>query len=247
MCIIVYKPEEEVMPEEKVLRTCFRNNPDGSGFMYRNNDHIVIKKGFMKFDDFYSALTKIPDVVNKDVVMHFRIATHGTVCPENTHPFPVTRNINSLRKLDARVRYAIAHNGIISGYDATKNKHNLSDTMMFVKTLEHAMNDTNAVKETLRVTYGRFILLTPTSTILSGEWVFNNGIMFSNSSYEERIYTQYYDKYYKSTKPTKYQHLLDDFDADCIDKYTEDMVDKIEEEEQADILNAFYQLGEWGE
>ena len=62
MCIIVYKPIGIDLPDKKTLETCFENNPDGAGFMYRKGREIRIRKGYMNFLSFYRALRNIRQV-----------------------------------------------------------------------------------------------------------------------------------------------------------------------------------------
>ena len=56
MCIIVIKPKNKKIPDKILLNRCFKNNQDGIGYMYVNNKEVVIRKGFMSFDDFYNNL-----------------------------------------------------------------------------------------------------------------------------------------------------------------------------------------------
>ena len=79
MCIIAIKDKGIKLPNEKTLETMFWNNSDGAGFMYAKDGKVVIRKGFMTFRAFKSALDGIDDVDNLPLVMHFRIATSGNV------------------------------------------------------------------------------------------------------------------------------------------------------------------------
>ena len=90
MCIIAIKDKGINLPSTKTLETMFRNNPDGAGFMYAKAGKVIIRKGFMTFKAFKSALDKICDIDNLPLVMHFRIATSGSVDAGTTHPFPIS-------------------------------------------------------------------------------------------------------------------------------------------------------------
>jgi hypothetical protein len=103
-----------------MLRTSWLNNPDGGGFMYEDSGKLIVRKGFMKFDSFLLAYKKIPDLKNNEVAIHFRIATHGTVCPSNTHPFWIEKG-----------KSALVHNGILS-FCSPEKGIDMSDSEMFI-------------------------------------------------------------------------------------------------------------------
>lgn len=136
MCVIVHKSKGIDITEE-TLRLCWQHNPNGAGFMYWDNG-LVIKKGFMKFKAFYEnyLLSKPHD---KEIVIHFRLASHGLISPEQTHPFQVQD-------------MGIVHNGIITIADEKEIevKGGQSDTMLFCKILaklpEHFL-DNEGIKE----------------------------------------------------------------------------------------------------
>lgn len=141
MCVIAVKPKGIDMPTDEVLQQMWNTNRDGAGFMYNDEGRVHIKKGFMTFDDFkrnlqsvYDELTRRAINLKEDVsfVYHFRIATHGTVIPENTHPFPVSSDIDALKALDVSTDLGMAHNGVIRTLDNDLT-HNLTDTATFVK------------------------------------------------------------------------------------------------------------------
>jgi predicted glutamine amidotransferase len=131
VCVICVKPVGVEMPSEDRMSDMFHANSDGAGFMFVRNDKVVIRKGFMKMKHLRKGLTQ--EEVTKDdlVVLHFRIATAGSVRPANTHPFPLSSNERELRALRLETNVAMAHNGILQ-YEEDK-KADLSDTMTFVR------------------------------------------------------------------------------------------------------------------
>ena len=134
MCVILYKPNNVAMPTKDILKTCYDNNPDGAGYMYSNDNNVVIKKGFMTFNAFYKSLKSTKKLWNNTpFVIHFRISTQGGVNKQLTHPFPLSANMSDLKKLNNKSNIGIAHNGII---DLTSNYYkkdiNHSDTMEFI-------------------------------------------------------------------------------------------------------------------
>lgn len=116
----------------------WESNPDGAGFAFNTNDgRVRIVKGLMTWKDFYStfkAYSNKYDFYKRGVLIHFRIATHGGVNPECTHPFPLSNDSKMLQKTDTMASFAIIHNGKIdlTAYD-TYSKTKMSDTMIFVQ------------------------------------------------------------------------------------------------------------------
>lgn len=146
MCIAVIKPKGVKMPNQPTLKNCFTSNPHGAGFMYSNGEELVIKKGFMTFKDFYDALINENISDDKLVFLHFRIATHGLKDGGNTHPFPVTTNVQELRSVQSHFNgYGMIHNGVIH-YDVKKFYQYdptgvISDTMLFSMILAESIKD----------------------------------------------------------------------------------------------------------
>lgn len=98
MCLIIYRPSYCGIPEEH-LWNGFINNSDGAGFMYSAGKGVFVRKGFWDFEKFLEALSDVPD--NAELVIHFRLATHGVKDKRNCHP----HKVNNWQWL--------AHNGII--------------------------------------------------------------------------------------------------------------------------------------
>jgi hypothetical protein len=117
----VYKPPGEVVSLD-VLKDCWDGNKDGAGLMFAEDGQLKIAKGFMKWKSFKKYMKKFDDDRFKRVPMafHFRIATHGSVNPQNCHPFKVHDDL------------WFAHNGIISSVDVPKDE-DISDTEAFAR------------------------------------------------------------------------------------------------------------------
>lgn len=136
MCIVVCKPKNIKLPSKEVLKRCFDYNSDGAGYMFAKDGVVNIRKGFMTFNAFYKALLRD---YKKELafVLHFRIGTMGENVPELTHPYPMSRNMDELRKTETQCKLGVAHNGIISltseyGYSHAEGKINYNDTMKFI-------------------------------------------------------------------------------------------------------------------
>ena len=70
----------------------------------------------MDFDSYYEyikAFDAAIDLTQYNVVFHMRIGTHGSMGPENTHPFPLSNKEEYLQALYMKTSVGIAHNGII--------------------------------------------------------------------------------------------------------------------------------------
>ena len=120
LCIaILVRPGSNISDES--LKICYANNPDGMGFTYVRTDitgvrKLIIKKT-MDFDIFMRQFKRARKYnPESPFLIHFRIATHGTVNKFNCHPFRINKNMTFI------------HNGIINGVGVDKLK---SDTQLF--------------------------------------------------------------------------------------------------------------------
>ena len=80
MCIICIVPAGQDLPSRQELLDMHYQNPHGCGFVSKSLHY----RG-MSFETFYKRLQFVPK--NEDVIIHFRYATHGSVCAKNCHPF----------------------------------------------------------------------------------------------------------------------------------------------------------------
>ncbi len=121
MCIIIYKKKDRKLPKE-AYHEAWLSNDDGGGMAYVENGEVVVDKGFMTFDAFYAAIERVED---KELVLHFRLSTHGGISKHNCHPF------HFRSKIFPNYTWAVAHNGQLP-WGSTKEK---SDTHCFVDDL----------------------------------------------------------------------------------------------------------------
>ena len=80
MCCIIYKPTNVPMPSRDIFGKIKRLNHNGYGFVSTNHFH----KG-LDYRTFLCHLSKVSD--DEDCIIHFRLATHGSICRANCHPF----------------------------------------------------------------------------------------------------------------------------------------------------------------
>lgn len=80
MCVLLAKKSGVKIPDYDTLFACATANPDGFGF-------ATAKKVYhsMDFDKFYRELSKVGQ--EEACIIHFRYATHGSICKRNCHPF----------------------------------------------------------------------------------------------------------------------------------------------------------------
>ena len=219
MCVIVVKPSSIDMPSESVLRACFVSNPDGAGYMYRDNGGVHIKKGFMFFKDFYENLTKDYEEQGNNVafVMHFRIGTMGSNTAELTHPYPISKELKDLKQLDCFADVGMAHNGIISLTNKRDAKEDKNDSMAFITDYVSLLmkskedfddQDKLQVIKQLVGASNKLAFLTNKKVIMVGDFTEDKetGCYFSNTYWKWRInrtareideynYGYYYDGY----------------------------------------------------
>ena len=108
MCQIIVGAANKVMEllsVQGVASSLYANNRDGVGLMYRAGNKVVderhIPKNYLDMANWLN--THVPDC-DVEVAIHFRMATHGDICPENIHPYPV---------VDGGL---LMHNGILRGF-----------------------------------------------------------------------------------------------------------------------------------
>ena len=201
MCIIAAKPAGVKMPSEDTIHNMWTRNSDGAGLMYTREGKVRIEKGFMDEESFVKRIRELDEMYTLDrisVVMHFRITTHGGTKPENCHPFPITDSIGILRKLVVDTPMGIAHNGIINIIP----RKGISDTMEYIATqlapLYRAVPDFYKNKDLMQLVSNavdsRMAFLLPSGEIYTlGEFIEDEGIMYSNTSYKPmRSFRDYY-------------------------------------------------------
>lgn len=175
MCVIIYKPEKKYLNDVD-LEYAWASNPDGAGIAYRaNNGGFKVIKGLMEYEDFLNTLLDIED---KELVIHFRYATHGKKIPEQTHPFAVSRNtINAKAYSRERTFQSLLfHNGVISEFGNKK----YSDTLEFTSTVLAYLPDTQTKCKVLEMIGDKFVLLENNKIYLIGNFQKEDGVYYSN-------------------------------------------------------------------
>jgi len=249
MCIISAKAAGVAMPDHDTIKRMWNGNSDGAGIMYVENGKVRIEKGFMSYKSFASKLEELEkrmDLTATPLVMHFRITTHGGTKPENCHPFPITDSVGALSKLVATVSIGVAHNGIIR---ITPRK-GISDTMEYIITqlapLKRAMprfyENKNAMLMVKNAIDSKMAFLTKEGKIYTiGDFVEENGVLYSNSSFRERRWTM-------RDFPTSVYGGWDTYegawdDETCLSPYEPENIEELEWLDETDyVVDAYGKL-----
>lgn len=181
MCIAILNTKQTTL-KKQLLRNCWENNGDGAGILYINNDNkLEFFKEMNNFDTFYDKYIDVRKKYGKrNMVLHFRISTHGKVNTTNCHPFLVNDSLG------------FVHNGMI--YDVPTSTE-YSDTYMFnetvLKNFKEGFEHNQTIMEMLEVFIGngsKLVFLNDDDNYFivneqAGHW--NLGCWFSNSSYKQ--------------------------------------------------------------
>lgn len=215
MCIIIAKGKKDRLPTREELEKSFNRNGDGAGFMYVDKGQVVVDKGYMTFNAFYKhyekLLAKYNKFENKSLVIHMRIGTSGTNTKENTHPYIITNRVDLLHKTFIKSDIGIAHNGVITDYTPKDSKHDINDTQLFIGTYLYALyynykyfyKNSYILKGIEKITNSKFAILDKNDDLyLIGDFITDNKLNFSNTSYmsytykSKYAYNDLYDDYY---------------------------------------------------
>lgn len=191
MCIIAAKRAGLDLPMENRMWSMWECNSDGAGFMVRTpNNDIIIRKGFMNYDDLMEAVNKMNeyiDLKNSDMVFHFRYATHGGIQASLTHPFVLSDNYNEMKELQNSSPnvIGIAHNGVYP-YNTPLG---VSDSMVYIKEKIYPLYKKDKKfydnDEKMRTLQGKLAFLTKDGIRLIGSFIEDpdDGIFYSNETY----------------------------------------------------------------
>lgn len=174
MCILITKEQGVNFPTKQNIINCVNSNPDGFAMSYNTADGIVTFKTLdaQEFIDEYDRVASTLSAENTAMLIHARIATHGTVKESNCHCW--TGNV-----LGSNVSFA--HNGILpihpSG-DMTDSETFLRDFLEPCQDLAEFLNTIDALIGSSKIAF-----LTESGSILRfGRFIEEYGIQYSNYS-----------------------------------------------------------------
>ena len=237
MCIIASVPRGTTI-DKPTLETMWQHNSDGAGISWIDDGKIQVYKT-MKLKPF---IKKFNEVVKQygdsDILVHMRIATHGSVCMDNNHPFYVD------------TQTVFAHNGILPQQFHPPAKRDISDTRYFNETfLQYqklaALDDSRYIDHLGSVigSFNKLVILSANPKLsrdsyiineASGEWA--DGIWYSNDSYlsysrKMKWGTQSYQNSVRSTGVNTSKST--DIGANCTIGNTTDSFDEFDVETMA--------------
>lgn len=214
MCIIIANGSKNPL-KKSVLQNCYNNNPDGMGLAYVDYDkRIKIFKELKNFEYFYKKYLEIKTKrPQRNILLHFRIATHGAISEQNIHPFVVDENL------------VFAHNGIIN-INILKGEEDVSDTVVFnekiLKNLPKNFYRNKAIISLLesRIETSKIVFLNTNNRFyilneIYGTW--NNKNWFSNFSYRTvKSKKKKYTSDYFWNASDKHNYYIFDDDYNCL-------------------------------
>ena len=169
MCVIIVKNKGIEMPTEAEMRLAYEHNPHGWGFVSSNG---LFAHG-MYFNEFLSLVRYVG--IEDACIIHFRIATHGSVKVENCHPFR--------GRVDGEPVY-FAHNGILpirARKDMTDSETEFRDTLLPAMRLfgfGSMMFDQMVAR---RIHSSKFAFMKDGKIRVYGRWIKeDNGLLWSN-------------------------------------------------------------------
>jgi glutamine amidotransferase len=211
MCVIVVQPKGVPLTKD-VANRLWTINSQGGGFAFQNPDNGKLRAfKTLDWNQFWAVYrndyTRFGDRV--DFVLHMRIATHGSVCIDNCHPFKINDNT------------MLFHNGVLNVVIAPEDDR--SDSRVFAEDylslLPANWMDSPWMTELLEdwIGWSKIAILTnhpdaqESLYILNRkEWVEHEGLLLSNG-----VGIKY------SSKPTKY--LASDYVP--LSQYAKDLKD----------------------
>jgi len=184
MCIIANVPVGTNI-DKPTLETMWQHNSDGAGIAWIDEGKVRVFKT-MKLKPFLKKFEEVQKTYgDSDILVHMRIATHGSVCMDNNHPFNVD------------TQTVFAHNGILPQQFHPPAKRDISDTRYFNETfLQYqkltALDDSRYIDHLGSVigSFNKLVILTANPKLRrdsyiinesSGEWA--DGVWYSNDSY----------------------------------------------------------------
>jgi hypothetical protein len=192
MCVIGVSPLGEKVSRD-VFERMWRSNDDGFGMMYRARGGVGVVKGLHDEEEAWEVYSQLPEGVPH--VLHFRLATHGGVRPELTHPFVVSEE-SPLIERGVVAGPVLAHNGIWNLYAAKQRELGLdgpvSDSRVLAAWLGRLARE-RPLREVLEENYyeivsaGRVVVVDPATwkIYVVGDWIREGPFLFSNGSYRE--------------------------------------------------------------
>lgn len=192
MCIIIVANANKKI-SNRIIKQAYKNNPDGFGIAASVNGKLEVIKGLYKPSKIIKIYNQLREKATGDIVLHFRLATHGNISDSLCHPFRVNDDL------------VMFHNGIIDSQLVgwTKDYIDESDSSLFCKNILRKFKRGFECNDYILNILGDFIgyynkvcLLNSTgevSYINKDEWITYRNITYSNNSLLPIEYTSLFD------------------------------------------------------
>lgn len=190
MCVIACCVNRRLTKSE--FKECFKSNNDGVGISWEEGGLNHYLKGMMDVEEAWGTYENIPGTKH---VVHFRLASAGSVCEELTHPFACEEDDENDLTYHGSAPL-LSHNGTVGGWKDLMLTYlihrdrrvigRVSDTR-FVSMLVADMGEV-----ALDLTSGKWALFDMGSIHIWGAFEEADGILFSNSSYKPFKYPKGY-------------------------------------------------------
>lgn len=179
MCVIAYKPKGKTFNYADLSRM-WDYNPDGAGVLVPGHKYPI--KGIMQYEDLKTVIKAIGK--RHSCAVHFRMATHGAVCADNTHPFPVGEG-----------RF-LMHNGVLTSYgSAGEGGH--SDSKQLALDLTPLTSE--AIRRVLNSIAGKYLFVDGNTVTMHGGFQAVQNIQYSN------LHWDYVAQWDESGSTTRYE------------------------------------------
>lgn len=186
MCVIIAKPAGVALPAENILFAAHQANPHGCGFATPTK---IYKS--LNYARFRKALSKVNPL--DPCIIHFRLATHGSIKAGNCHPF-------------RRGNVMFAHNGILSiepDGDMTDSETAFQNFIYpAIKTFGLYADETNEIIDYL-IGYSKFAIIQGDELRLDGDYQkMPDGCFYSNTRFMPmawRLSPSKYDRFFDYT------------------------------------------------
>lgn len=166
MCVLLYKPKGVNLPDRDIITACHLANPHGSGFA-SETDYFKS----LSFSQFYKRLQRVSK--DENCLIHFRLATHGSICRANCHPFQLGG-------------ITFAHNGILDikpDGDMTDSETGFRKYIYPVAAKYGINSDETAYAVNQIIGYSRFALMQGDDVRLFGNFAQFEGVYYSNGRF----------------------------------------------------------------
>jgi len=182
MCVIASVPATKNI-DNKTLDQMWKRNPDGGGIAWIDENGKVQVYKTMKLKNFKQKFKEVVAKYGKsDILVHMRIATHGSVCIDNNHPFHIDPNT------------VFAHNGIMPTEFHPPAKSDMSDTRYFNQVFLQNVKPTAFDDEQFRTALGdiigfnKLVILSANKRLKKESYIINEhmgswekGVWYSNT------------------------------------------------------------------